>query len=171
MNFYLNEPSSIFFSNAFLIIFLNVFIYAYLTSFIFFILFLFDLRFFKRLNDMKLFYTNKFLFVCLVFVLLSLAGMPPMLGFIAKLLSILFFYSKLNLVIFIIFCLVNFFSIYFYILNLKHLVGNEHSIFFNIKGNVIYLNFFIIFMLVLMFTFNVGALFFIQDIIFFCYFF
>jgi NADH:ubiquinone oxidoreductase subunit 2 (subunit N) len=120
---------------------------------------------------MKLFYTNKFLFVCLVFVLLSLAGMPPMLGFIAKLLSILFFYSKLNLVIFIIFCLVNFFSIYFYILNLKHLVGNEHSIFFNIKGNVIYLNFFIIFMLVLMFTFNVGALFFIQDIIFFCYFF
>lgn len=163
--------SSISLSNGFLILFVNILIYLYLTSLIFFLLFLFDLRYFRTLNEVKILFNNKFLSTAFILVLLSLAGVPPMLGFIGKLLSVLLFFSKFNLLIFFFFIVITIFSIYYYILNLRYLVNDDSSIFYYMKGNIIYLNFPIVFLITVMFIFNIGALFFLQDILVFCYFF
>ncbi len=163
--------SSVSVSNVFFILFLNILIYLYLTSLVFFLLFLFDLRYFRTLNEFKVIYNNKFLSTAFVLALLSLAGVPPMLGFIGKLVMLLLFYSKFNLLIFFFFIIITIFSIYYYILNLRYLANEDSSIFYHMKGNIIYLNFPIVFLITVMFIFNVGALFFFQDILVFCFFF
>ena len=165
------DQAFIFSSNSFLVIFLNITLYVYLIFFLFLLLFLFDLRSFKTLSDIKFIFNHKFLGLCFIFILLSLAGMPPMVGFLSKVILILTFFSKFNIFIFLCFIILNFYGIYFYILNLKRLVSKNHLIFFFKKGNNIFLNFFLIFILIFFFIFNLIGLFLLRDLFIFCYFF
>lgn len=154
------------------LLFLNIYIYIILLITIFLIFFLFDLRYFKTLNELKGFFNIPFLTVFIIIIFLSLAGMPPMLGFLGKFLIVIFFLFKSNFLILILFLFLNLFSIYFYIINLRYLVTKNYNTFFFYKNNNVYINFTILFFIIIFVFFNIFGIFFFNDlIILFSYFF
>jgi NADH:ubiquinone oxidoreductase subunit 2 (subunit N) len=58
------------------------------------IFFLFDLRYLKTLSDFKFIGGIKSLSVYIVILLMSFAGIPPLLGFASKFLIFLIFFKK-----------------------------------------------------------------------------
>ena len=105
---------------------MNIYIYVY-TLFLFFsIIFLFDASKIKTLNNIKIFYKNAFISIAIVMVFLSMSGVPPLAGFIGKfmLFNFLFFFKKYLCIV--VFSFLNFFSIYFYIQNLRFLISTKY---------------------------------------------
>jgi NADH:ubiquinone oxidoreductase subunit 2 (subunit N) len=107
---------------------------------IFFLLFLFDLKYIKTLNELKFMGNTSFLSIYLVLLFLSFAGTPPLLGFVAKFLIFIFLLYKQNIFIFLIFILLNFFSMYFYLQNLRFIVSKKISNKIFYKNNIIFYN-------------------------------
>lgn len=93
-----------------------------------------------------------------------------MLGFLAKLATVLFFFAQSSTLSFILFIILNFFGIYFYIVNLRHLIAKSSTPHFFLKNNTVYMNFFILYILVVLNVFNVFAVFFFEDMYLFCFF-
>lgn len=128
-------------ADAVSLILLNIIIYLILLTNIFLIFFLHDIRFFKTLNEFKGLNTNSYILVCAVLVFLSLAGMPPLLGFFGKFLTAIFFLDKQHFFLFFLFVFFNLFVIYFYILNVRFLISKSEKTFFFIKNFSLYYNF------------------------------
>jgi NADH:ubiquinone oxidoreductase subunit 2 (subunit N) len=97
--------------------------------------------------------------------LISLAGVPPLLGFIGKFLLFIFLIKSSNWLIIIFFSLINFFVIYFYIQNLRFLVTKTLFFFFNFQNYYVFFNFNLILLLVLLNTLNFFGILFIDDFI------
>lgn len=155
---------------GFSLILFNISIYILLLLTLFGILFLFDIRFFKTINEFKGFGSFIFLSITVVIVLMSMAGIPPMLGFVGKFLMFIYFLFKQNYFIATFFTFFNFFVIYFYIQNIKFMVTKTTSNFFLLKNNFIYLNYNFIYVLVLCNFLNFFGIFFCEDfLIFFSY--
>lgn len=101
------------------------------------------------------------------FSLLSLAGMPPLLGFAGKFLLLIFLSLKNQFLLFLIFSFINLFMIYFYIQNLKFLMRRVTS------NNLVVRTFFtnidmrLIVLAVLLNFFNTCGIFFFEDGLFF----
>jgi len=156
---------------GFSLILLNVTIYIILLLTIFGVLFLFDVRFFKTLNEFKGLGSLIFLSITTVIALLSMAGIPPMMGFVGKFLMFIYFLFKQNYFIAIFFTFFNFFIIYFYIQNIKFMVTKSSTNYFLIKNNFIFLNFNFIYIIILLNFINFFGIFFCEDfLIFFSYF-
>jgi len=95
----------------------------------------FDTRFVKTLTDLKNFGSSYPFNVCLLILIFSFAGIPPILGFCIKLFVFFFvtkIYSTLYIIILTIF---NFFTLYFYIQNLRYIVNNSKNNYFLYKNN------------------------------------
>lgn len=152
---------------GFSLILLNISIYLLLLFILFGILFLFDIRFFKTLNEFKGFGSFIFLSITVLVVLLSMAGIPPMFGFVGKFLMFIYFLSRQNYFIAIFFTFFNFFVIYFYIQNIKFMVAKTMSNYFILKNNFIFLNYNFIFFIVLFNFLNFFGIFFCEDLLFF----
>lgn len=90
------------------------------------------------LNALK---TNIFIKISLTLLLLSLAGLPPLVGFLTKILILSLATSSLAFLNYIIFFIFIFIFLYFYIQNLKFIFSSNHNelnyIYFNtqIKNN------------------------------------
>lgn len=97
--FYIQEFS--FFS----ILILNILIYVINTYIIFLIIFFFDLKKFINLNNIKILSASKYIYFCVIIVLLSYSGMPPMLGFSGKFLFNIYILLNSNFLIFFFFLL------------------------------------------------------------------
>lgn len=153
---------------SFSIILINVFIYILLIINIFLIMFLFDLKYLKTLSDLKNINNVSFLSIFFVIILLSFAGIPPLLGFLSKFITFLFIFFKKNFIFVLIFLFINMFSIYFYVQNLRFLISKNNSNKLNIKNNNICLNKNLVFFLIIFNFINVFSIFYIEDnIIFF----
>lgn len=140
----------------FSILILNVIIYVINTYLIFLIIFLFDLKKFINLNNIKFLSSSNYVYFCVILILLSYSGMPPLLGFSGKFLLNIYVLLNSNFLVFFFFFFINIFMIYFYMQNFKYLVkkSNNNNIF--ILSNVYinlnykiysYLNFFIFFLI------------------------
>src|ERR1700755_3352856 len=101
----------------------NIVIYIIMLTNVFLLLFLFDLKYVKTLNELKFMGNTSFLTIYLVLLFLSFAGTPPLLGFLGKFLIFIFLLYKQNMFIFLIFLTLNFFSMYFYLQNLRFIVS------------------------------------------------
>jgi NADH:ubiquinone oxidoreductase subunit 2 (subunit N) len=156
-----------FFEYGISLILLNITIYIILLFILFGVLFLFDIKFFKTLNEFKGFGSLIFLSVTVLVALLAMAGIPPMLGFVGKFLMFIYFMFKQNYLIAIFFTFFNFFVIYFYIQNIKFMVTKSSTSFFIVKNNFIYFNYNFIYFIVLLNFFNFFGIFFCEDILFF----
>ena len=144
--------------------------YTILLYTLFIVFFIFNVEKLTNTNTFK--YLSKYSFIANSFLLvvLSMAGIPPLLGFLNKFLIFNFLFFKCSYLWVTIFSIMNFFSIYFYIFNLKFLTKKNFKNFFFFKNNKIlfsknnintitHLNFFNLFSI---FFFNVFLLFFIN---------
>ena len=107
------------------ILIFNLLSYILILYNIFLLFFLFDLKYVKTLNDLKIFGSLPFITISIVIILLSFAGIPPLFGFISKFLSFILLVSKNNFFLIFIFLLSNLFIIYFYIQNLRFLISKK----------------------------------------------
>lgn len=96
---------------------------------------MFDLKYIKSLSDIKKFNRVTYIHTYIVLIFLSLAGIPPLMGFLSKFLIFIYIFYKNNILIFILFIFVNMFIIYFYLQNLKFLVSKNIEVFFLTKLN------------------------------------
>lgn len=130
---------------------------------IFFIFFLFDTKIFKTLNEIKYSYNLQFITISVILVFLSLAGIPPLSGFLSKFLIFIQIFYKSNFIILILFLFLNTFSIYFYIQNLRFLISKKISNIFIIKNYFIYLNVFSIFKINVLNFVNLSSIFYVEE--------
>jgi len=156
-----------FFEYGVSLILLNITVYVVLLFILFGILFLFDIRFFKTLNEFKGTGSLIFLSITVLVVLLAMAGIPPMLGFVGKFLMFIYFIFKQNYLIATFFTFFNFFVIYFYIQNVKFMITKSPTNLFVVKSNFVYFNFIFIYYLILFNFINFFGVFFCEDILFF----
>lgn len=150
-------------SYGFSLIFFNILIYLLSLTVIFFIFFLFNLNSFINLSSIKIFSSTHFFYMSIILSLLSLVGMPPLLGFVGKFLMVIFVNLKTHFFFSIIFIVLNLFLIYFYIQNFRFLIKKtnyvNNSSFF--KYNELNLN--IIKILVFILFFILFGIFFFDD--------
>jgi len=144
----------------------NIFIYLLLLTIIILLLFLFDLRIFKSLNELKGVGNLPFITFTFMVTLLSMAGLPPLAGFIGKFMLIIFIFFKKQFLLVIFLLNFNFFSLYFYLQNARFLIKKHTTktpfIFFK---NYSYINMPFMSWIVLSTVFNFLNVFFIEDIL------
>jgi NADH:ubiquinone oxidoreductase subunit 2 (subunit N) len=119
--------ASFFESYGFSLILCNILIYLLTLTVIFYIFFFFNLNNFLNISNIKLFSTSNFFYLAIILSLLSLVGMPPLLGFVGKFLLVIFINLKSQYYIFCLFVLLNLLMIYFYIQNFRFLVKKTNS--------------------------------------------
>ena len=131
------------------------------------LVFLYDSKRLKNLSNLKVF--NKYNFVCIstVLTLMSLSGIPPLLGFVGKFLLFLFLFFSQKYIFIFIFSILNFFSIYFYVQNLRFLISKTQSDFFLIGGFFVYFNKNLINTIVVFNLINFTGIFYVEDFLFY----
>jgi len=142
---------------------LTVFLYLILTFNIFSIILLFDSKKIKSLNAVKLINTPIFTSTSTLLILLSLAGLPPLLGFLPKffIFSYLVKFSNFFLIFFL--TVLNFMMTYFYIQNLRLIVSKKNTDILLVRQHIVAIKESIV-SLIVFFTFiNVGGIFLINE--------
>lgn len=117
---------------AYLIILLNLFM----------IFFFFNISKLQVLLDLKILNSYNFFSISVILIFLSLAGMPPLLGFISKFLLLLVLFAQSHFFFIVIFFILNLFMIYFYIQNLRFLLRKSNLNLFMIVLNYPKLSYF-----------------------------
>jgi NADH:ubiquinone oxidoreductase subunit 2 (subunit N) len=157
--FYINY----FYEYGFGLLFINICVYLFLLALLFSVFFFFDLSYFRSLNEIKGLNSYNFLTMSVAFALLSLAGMPPLLGFVGKFLLLIFLAYKNQFLLFIAFSLINLFMIYFYVQNLRFLVSKSSSTILNVRGYFAAIDIRLVNLVVVLNFFNVFGIFFFED--------
>lgn len=147
------------------ILLLNIINYLIVFMLIISIILLTNLSKFKSLNQFKEFNSYNFILYSLIFSLLSMAGVPPLLGFTGKFLAILFSIFKSQYILIILMTILNIFGMYFYIQNLRFVVKKNKSSILNFKTYYININYAISLNIVLLNFLNFFGILFLSDII------
>nr|QPL15913.1 NADH dehydrogenase subunit 2b [Strombidium sp.] len=106
---------------------LYLFIYNSLIIIIFWTFFNTLILSYKTLNNFALFLVHPFYVFLFTIILLSAAGVPPLLGFFSKLFVLQIILNSKFFLIFILFFFNLLLGLYFYIQNLKYLHSNQFS--------------------------------------------
>lgn len=161
-NIYLNNSLNTF---GLSILILNVINYIIVFMLIMSIVLLCDLSKFKSLNQFKEFNSYSFITYTTILSLMSMAGIPPLLGFTGKFLAIIYSTYKSQVLIVFIMLILNIFSMYFYIQNLRFTVKKTKSSVFKFKTYYVNLNYSIILNIVILNFLNIFGIFFLNDLI------
>lgn len=144
----------------------NIFIYILLLTTVVLLIFLFDLRIFKSLNELKGIGNLSFVTFAFITTLLSMAGLPPLAGFVGKFMLIIFIFFKKQFLLALFLINFNFFALYFYLQNARFLIKKHTTktpfIFFR---NYSYINMPFISWIVLLSFFNFLSIFFVEDML------
>lgn len=146
------------------ILMMNVMIYIILTVAIFLFLFIVDNRTFNFLNNFKLVQGVMGIFIGVVLCIASMAGIPPLLGFVGKFCLFIYLLSVESYFLFLIFLMVNFFALYFYIQNFRFMVSKTTNYTYSGFKFSFALNEWYVFFSVLLFVLNLFGFLFIEDI-------
>ncbi len=147
------------------ILLLNIINYLIVFMLIISIILLTNLSKFKSLNQFKEFNSYNFILYSLIFSLLSMAGIPPLLGFTGKFLAILFSIFKSQYILIILMTILNIFGMYFYIQNLRFVVKKNKSSILNFKTYYININYAISLNIVILNFLNFFGILFLSDIL------
>ena len=149
------------------LIYLNVLAYLYLNFCLFTLLFIFDLRFFRTLNDFKNLGNLPFFTVTAIVLLFSLAGVPPTLGFVSKSLLFTFMFFKKNFFMLIVLTVLNLFVLYFYVRNARYFITKSNNYYFLYNNYYTSLNWNLVILLLLFNFVNLLSIFFVEDMLIF----
>lgn len=109
------------------VIILNMLVYIYTITAFVSILILFNQSTLISTSQFGNINSIRFIKSSLVFVIFTLAGVPPTIGFLSKLLSCILIFNNNSIVFISIFLFINFFMLYFYIQQLLYLVTTKHN--------------------------------------------
>ena len=140
--------------------------YVFLLYSFFSLIFLYDFKQIKTLNNLKIFYKQNFISVTAVLIFLSMSGIPPLAGFVGKFLLFNFLFLTQKYLYITIFSLLNFFFIYFYIQNLRFLISKTQHNFFLVAGFYVFFNKFILNILVLINLLNFFGILYFEEILY-----
>ncbi len=149
------------------IIYFNVFVYILLLYLFFSLLFLFDLKQIKALSNLKVFNKISFISITVVLSFLSMSGIPPLAGFVGKFLLFNYLFLNQKYLLITMFSFLNFFSIYFYIQNLRFLISKTQLNFFLFNGYYVFFNQGLINIIVFLNLFNFLSIFYFEDLLYF----
>jgi len=145
------------------IFFLNIINYLVVFSLIILLILLCNLSKFKSLNQFKEFNSYNFLMYTLIFSLLSMAGIPPLLGFTGKFIAILFLILKSQYILVLIVTVLNIFGMYFYIQNLRFVIKKSKSSILNYRNYYININYSLTLNAIILNFFNLFGILFLSD--------
>ena len=131
------------------------------------VLFLYDTKKIKTLNNLKVLNRYNFISLTLILIFLSMSGIPPLTGFVGKFLLFNFLFLTHKYIYITIFSLLNFFSIYFYIQNFRFLISETQLNYFLVGGFYVYFNKFLINILVLLNLINFFGILYLEDVLYF----
>jgi NADH:ubiquinone oxidoreductase subunit 2 (subunit N) len=114
----------------FSLVFVNVLLYCILIFLFFGCLFIFNIKYFNALNELKHCNVLNFTMMGVVTLFLSLAGTPPFLGFMGKFFLFLFLMALSNWALVFFFSVLSFVFIFFYLQNIKLLLAVSASFYF-----------------------------------------
>lgn len=150
-------------SSTISLIIFNILVYIVLSLSLFFILLILSDKTYSTLNKFKSLQEFHAIFIITIFSLLSLAGIPPLLGFVGKFLLYMQLLATKSFYLFIIFLTFNVFILYFYIQNVRFMVNKNtnkirstHS-FYNLNYEFVFV--FLIFIL----FFNIFGIFYFEN--------
>ena len=95
-----------------------------------------------------------------------MAGIPPLMGFVGKFLLFNFLFLSQKYIYVIVFSILNFFSIYFYIQNLRFLISKTQPSYFLVGGFYVFFNRGLLNILVLLNVFNFFSILYLEDILY-----
>jgi len=95
-----------------------------------------------------------------------MSGIPPLIGFVGKFLLFNFLFLTQKYIFLFGFSILNFFSIYFYVQNLRFLVSKSQANFFLICGYYVLFNKTIINILVILNVFNFFSIIYVEDVLY-----
>ncbi len=145
---------------------MNIYIYVYILYIFFSLLFLYDLKKIKTLNNLKVLNRYNFVSLTTVLIFLSMAGIPPLMGFVGKFLLFNFLFLSQKYIYVVVFSVLNFFSIYFYIQNLRFLISKSQPIYFLVGGFYVFFNKGLLNILVLLNVFNFFSILYFEDLLY-----
>lgn len=151
------------------LVFFNAWVYVYLLYAFFSIFFLFDIKIFNTLNCLKNLGKLGFVSISSVMVVFSIAGIPPLAGFITKFLILNFLFFKQFYFFVLLFSFVNFFAMYFYMQCLRFMVSKTQTNFFLILKNKFFLNRILVNLVVLLNLVNFFGILFLEDLFYWFY--
>ena len=152
---------------GFSIIYMNICIYIILLYIFFGVIFLYDIGKVKTLNSLKILNRYNFISTSISLIFLSMSGIPPLLGFVGKFLLFNFLFFTQKYVFVLLFSILNFFSIYFYIQNLRFLVSKTSSNIFIIDGFYVFFSKKLINLLTFLNFLNFFGILYAEDILYF----
>lgn len=147
------------------LLFLNIINYLLIFLPIISIILFCDISKIKNLNQFKEFNSYSFILYTVMFSLLSMAGIPPLLGFTGKFLAILFLSLKSQYFLLILTLILNMFSMYFYIQNLRFLIKKNKSSILNFKNYYVNINYSLNHVIVLLNFLNIFGFLFLSDLL------
>jgi NADH:ubiquinone oxidoreductase subunit 2 (subunit N) len=106
---------------------LNILVYLALMALIFGIFFIFQINLIQNLSALRLLNSHKFFSIIIILAFLSLAGVPPLLGFIGKFLLLMLIISTNNYLVFVFLSFINLFTLYFYLQNTRFIITKNQS--------------------------------------------
>ena len=142
-------------------------IYIFLVFAFFILLNTFDVRFIKNLSDLKklgVIFPFNLLFLIII---LSFAGIPPLFGFSIKLILFLLIINSAAFFYLTIVALFNFFTLYFYIQNVRYVVNNSSNNFYIYMNNFVSLSDITMFFSMLFFLINLVGVVYLSDLFIF----
>jgi len=145
---------------------MNIYIYVYILYLFFSLLFLYDLKKIKTLNNLKVLNRYNFVSLTTVLIFLSMAGIPPLMGFVGKFLLFNFLFLSQKYIYIFVFSVLNFFSIYFYIQNLRFLISKTQPSYFLVGGFYVFFNKGLLNILVLLNVLNFFSILYFEDILY-----
>ena len=166
---FFQNSSLLFLNNPFYglaIIYMNIYIYIYILYLFFSVLFLYDVKKLKTLNSLKVLNRYNFISISVVLIFLSMSGIPPLAGFVGKFLLFNFLFFSQKYVLIIVFSFLNFFSIYFYIQNLRFIISKTQTNLFLISGFFIFFNKNVINIIVLLNFLNFFSILYMEDMLY-----
>lgn len=115
-------------------------IYVFLVFTFFLLLNTFDLKYIKNLSDLKKFGIVFPLNLVFLMTILSFAGIPPLFGFSIKLMLFLIVIKGTAIFYTVLLTLFNFFTLYFYIQNVRYVINNTTNVFYLYVNHFMYLS-------------------------------
>lgn len=126
-----------------------------------------DIRYIKSLSDLKKFGVTFPFNLLFLITIMSFAGIPPLFGFSVKLIVFLLLINSGALFYVLLLAIFNFFTLYFYIQNVRYVINNSSNNYYIYVNNFVLLSESTLFFSMLFGLINLVGILYLSDLMIF----